>query len=190
MKSKLLSALLILCALVMYLAAYSPLRAGSGPEEAQSALEKTFDMIPEDGYIISAETLYTRLKSGKQDFVIVDTRPHIEDFEAGHIPGALYIPWREIVKEDSLKKLPKDKEIILYCSTGPLANQSLIALRTLGYKAYALRWGMISWAETRQSDQAREEISKAGKAGHPVEKGMNAKLREEYKKKMLQHMGC
>ena len=190
MKTKLFSALLISCALVMSLAVYSPLRAGSGPEEVLSALEKTFDMIPEDGYIISAETLYTRMKSGKQDFVIIDTRPHIEDFEAGHLPGALFVPWREIVREESLKKLPKDKDIILYCSTGNLENQSLIALRTLGYKAYALKWGMMSWAETRQSDQAREEINKAGKAGYPVEKGMDAKLREEYKKKMLQHMGC
>jgi rhodanese-related sulfurtransferase len=190
MKTKLLSALLISCAFVMFLAIYSPLRAGSGPEDILSALERTFDMIPEDGYIISAETLYTRMKSGKQDFVIVDTSPHIEDFETGHIPGALYIPWREIVKEDTLKKLPKDKDIILYCSTGHLENQSLIALRTLGYKAYALRWGMMSWSETRHSDQAREEISKARKAGYPVEKGMDSKLKEEYKQKMLQHMGC
>ncbi len=190
MKIKLLSVLLISCALVMSLAVYSTLRAGSGPDDVLSALEKTFDLIPEDGYNITAETLYTRMKSGKQDFVIVDTRPHIEDFEAGHIPGALYIPWREIVQEDSFKKLPKDKDIILYCSTGHLENQSLIALRTLGYKAYALRWGMMSWAETRHSDQAREEISKARKAGYPVEKGVDAKLREEYKQKMLQHMGC
>ncbi|MCK9419521.1 MAG: rhodanese-like domain-containing protein [Nitrospirae bacterium] len=190
MKIKRHFALLSLCAILMMFVVLSHLMANSGQEEVLSALENTFDMIPEDGHIISAETLYNRMKSGKQDFVIVDTRPHIEDFETGHIPGALFIPWRDIVKADSLKKLPKGKDIILYCSTGHLENQALTALRTLGYKAYALRWGMMSWAETRHTDQALEQINKAKKSGYPVEKGMNAKIREEYKIRMQQHMGC
>jgi len=190
MKIKLLSALLISCALVMALAVYSPLRAGSGSEEVLSALEKTFDMIPEDGYIISAETLYNRMKAGKQDFVIIDNSSHIEDYEAGHIPGALYIPWREIVKEDSLKKLPKDKDIILYDSTGYLENQALIALRVLGYKAFALRWGMMSWTKTRSSAKMIDAIQQGERSAYPVATGADAKLKEERHKKALEHTGC
>jgi rhodanese-related sulfurtransferase len=190
MKNNSRSALLIFFTIVLFFAAYTQLRAGSGMEDVLSALEKTFDLIPEDGYLINAETLHNRLKSGRNDFVIIDTRPNIEDFEAAHIPGALYIPWREIVKEDSLKKLPKGKDIILYCSTGHLENQALIALRALGYKTYALRWGMLSWAETRHSNQSVEEINKGKKSGYPIEKGMDAKLKEEHKKKHLEHMGC
>lgn len=190
MKKNSLTTLLYVVTFVLMFAYSVPLNAGNGKEDLLSALERTFDMIPEDGFIINANDLQTRIKSGEKDFVIIDTRPHIEDYEASHIPGAVYIPWREIVKEDSLKQIPRDKDVILYCSSGHLENQALIALRALGYKAYVLRWGMLSWAETRHTGQALEQISAGRKTGYPVGKGVDAKTRKEHEKRKLAHEGC
>ena len=190
MKNRASVLILAVAAVVMFLALYTITVAGDGKDGVLPALERAFDLIPEDGYLIAAEDLDKRMKSGKKDFIIVDVRPKFEDYEEGHIPGAIYFPWRETVSEDALKMLPKDKDIILYCSTGHLENQSLIALRTLGYKAYALRWGMMSWSKTRLSEQSIEAIRQGEKSAYPVAKGAEAKLKEERHKKALEHTGC
>lgn len=190
MKRNALTTLLFALTWALILAYSMPLNAGNDKEDLLSALERTFDMIPEDGFIINATDLQARIKSGKKDFVIIDTRPQFEDYEASHLPGAVYIPWREIVKEDSLKHIPRDKDVILYCSSGHLENQALIALRALGYKAYVLRWGMLSWAETRHTEQALEQINAGRKTGYPVERGVDEKNRKEHEKRKLAHEGC
>lgn len=60
---------------------------------------------------ISLEQLKEKLDAGA-DIVIVDVRRK-EDFDEGHIPGAVSIPWEEI--EARYTELPRDKEIITYC---------------------------------------------------------------------------
>jgi hypothetical protein len=61
---------------------------------------------------ISLEELKDRLDAGA-DLVIVDVRSK-EEFEQGHIPGAVSIPWEEMAARYS--ELPGDKEIITYCA--------------------------------------------------------------------------
>ncbi|NTU42796.1 MAG: rhodanese-like domain-containing protein [Nitrospirales bacterium] len=190
MKGKRFFAAAAATALILTGAAYTQLSASNGTDTILMAVEKAFDLIPEDAYLLTAEDLNNRIKSGKKDFVIVDTRPHWEDYEEGHIPGAIYIPWREIMFPDSLKQLPKDKDIILYCSTGHVENQSLMGLRTVGYKAYALRWGMLSWGKTKHTEKAIEEIRAGEKSGFPVEKGMDRRLKEERQRRAIEHTGC
>jgi hypothetical protein len=46
------------------------------------------------------------------DLAIVDVRSK-EDFDEGHIAGAVSIPWKEM--EARYTELPRDKEIITYC---------------------------------------------------------------------------
>jgi len=190
MKKRSLVLIFFISATVIFLALYSITGAGDGKKGILQALETAFDLIPEDGYLVTAEDLDKRMRSGKTDFIIVDVRPKFEDYEEGHIPGAIYVPWRETVSEDALHKLPKDKDIILYSSTGHLEHQSLIALRTLGYKAFALRWGMLSWTKTRLTEQSIDAIKKGANAAYPVTKGTDAKLKEERRKKALEHTGC
>ncbi|HYC60527.1 MAG TPA: rhodanese-like domain-containing protein [Thermoanaerobaculia bacterium] len=60
---------------------------------------------------MSAEDLRDRMKSG--NVVVVDTRD-ANSFEGSHIPGAINIPMASI--EANLDRLPKDKEIVAYCT--------------------------------------------------------------------------
>jgi rhodanese-related sulfurtransferase len=75
---------------------------------------------------------------------VLDVRPP-EEFAAGHVPGAVNIPVRELEKR--LKELPKNKEVIAYCR-GPYCLMSFDAvelLRRKGLRARRLEAGLPEW---------------------------------------------
>ena len=63
------------------------------------------------------------------------------DFEAGHIQGAVNIPFAKGM-EKSFGTLSKDKKVIVYCYTGQTAGQTVAVLKLLGYDAVSLNSGM------------------------------------------------
>lgn len=80
-------------------------------------------------------------KKGTDKFYILDIRDK-EAFKNGHIKGAKNIFWMDLLDEENLKKLPKNKKILLVCYVGHTASQMLVALALLGYKVTALKFGM------------------------------------------------
>lgn len=101
-----------------------------------------------DNYHVNANDVYMWTKMKKTDFLVVDVRPGEnapDAYKAAHIPGAIYIPYNEIFKPENLKKLPKDKKIILVCHMGASEALPLIPLRLLGYDAYGMLLGMSGW---------------------------------------------
>jgi rhodanese-related sulfurtransferase len=72
---------------------------------------------------------------------VLDVRP-VEEYNAGHIPGALSLPLKEL--ELRLSELPRDQEIVAYCR-GPycvLSIQAVEMLRTKGFQAVRLEEGI------------------------------------------------
>ena len=103
-----------------------------------------------DNYHIAAMELNKWIKDGKADFLVVDLRFAPDDGpwgqpKYGRIPGSLYIPHYDLFKPENLKKLPKDKKLILVGHMGVHENYSVVPLRLLGYDAYALLLGMSGW---------------------------------------------
>jgi len=88
-------------------------------------------------YITSPELKRIGLKK----FFLLDIR-HPDGFKKGHIKGAKNIFWMDLLNPKNLKKLPKNKTIVLICYVGHTASQMLVALRLLGYKVIALKFGM------------------------------------------------
>ena len=91
---------------------------------------------------VSRAELLERVRSG--DAVVVDLRP-AEEFEAGHIAGAISIPLAEL--EAHLAELPAGVEIVAYCR-GPycaLAAQGVALLRRAGRRARRLEEGFPEW---------------------------------------------
>lgn len=91
---------------------------------------------------VPAAELLERAKKGL--VTVLDVRP-AEEFAAGHVPGAVNIPIREL--ERRLAELPKRKEIVAYCR-GPYCLMSYDAvqlLRQKGLKARRLKDGMPEW---------------------------------------------
>ncbi len=96
--------------------------------------------------VISAEALHDLITDGdaSNDPIIVSVRS-AEDYALGHIPGAINIPWRQIAKIENLRKLPTDRQIVVYCYSGHTGGIAATALNMLGYDAVNLKWGIFSW---------------------------------------------
>lgn len=97
----------------------------------------------------TATALYNNLNDGNtaNDPFVLDVRS-ATDFAAGHIAGAVNIPFRDVAKTASQSSLPSDKatEIVVICYTGHTASQTSALLGTMGYtKAKAMKFGMTSW---------------------------------------------
>ena len=70
----------------------------------------------------------------------VDIR-RADDFAAGHVEGAVNIPYGQGMQE-SFGDLPMNQQIIVTCYSGQTAGQTIAVLRMLGYDAISLQFGM------------------------------------------------
>jgi rhodanese-related sulfurtransferase len=79
----------------------------------------------------------------KKGMVLLDVRTDRE-YEAGHIPGAVHIPLAEI--GDRIKKLKKEKDLLVYCQSGNRSIWAIKRLMGMGYKnLYNLKGGFNAW---------------------------------------------
>ena len=85
-----------------------------------------------------------KLMDSETDYAIVDARTQ-EEFDEGHIEGAIMIPEYEIeAKAESL--LPdKDQLILVYCRSGRRSKIASEALVGLGYTNVKEFGGIIDW---------------------------------------------
>jgi len=91
---------------------------------------------------LARKELLRRIRQGL--VTVIDTRP-VEEFEAGHLPGALNIPLRDLKRR--LRELPRDREIVAYCR-GPycvLSYEAVAEVRRRGFKASRLEDGYPEW---------------------------------------------
>jgi rhodanese-related sulfurtransferase len=79
--------------------------------------------------------------------VIVDVRSQSE-YESGHVPGALHLPFYALwTRHSEIKGKPEDP-VVLYCEHGPRAGVAKFALWTLGYTNLVYLDGHMSgWKE-------------------------------------------
>ena len=80
---------------------------------------------------IIPQNLSVLIKSGTDDFTIVDVRDESE-YAEGHIPEAINIPVAIFASKSSV--LDKKKRIIVYCNAGERSNKAYRKLMKLGYK--------------------------------------------------------
>ncbi|MES9814649.1 MAG: metalloregulator ArsR/SmtB family transcription factor [Candidatus Thiodiazotropha sp.] len=91
---------------------------------------------------IPASELLERVKQGL--VTVLDVRPS-EEYESGHLPGAINIPLHEL--ETHLDKLDPEREVVAYCR-GPhcvLAFDAVAKLRQKGLTAHRLEGGLPEW---------------------------------------------
>jgi rhodanese-related sulfurtransferase/DNA-binding transcriptional ArsR family regulator len=91
---------------------------------------------------VTFDALRQRLSDGV--VTLIDVRPP-DEFEAGHVPGALNIPLADL--EARLTELPPAPEVVAYCR-GPwcvLAFEAVAFLRSKGRAARRLDGGLPEW---------------------------------------------
>lgn len=91
---------------------------------------------------VPANELLERVQHGL--VTVIDVRPP-EEYEQGHISGALNIPLDKLKLQ--LRQLPRDREVVAYCR-GPwcvLSYEAVARLRKAGIKARRLEDGLPEW---------------------------------------------
>ena len=89
------------------------------------------------------EELQNKLNA-QENFVLLDVRTQ-EEFEAGHIAGAVLLPYDEIALKAATVLPDKEKEIVLYCRSGRRSAIAKKALVELGYKDVEDFGGINRW---------------------------------------------
>jgi rhodanese-related sulfurtransferase len=91
---------------------------------------------------IEGDELVRRVRRG--EVTLLDVRP-VEEFQAGHIPGARSIPLTELSAR--LQEIPKDRDVVAYCR-GPYCVMAVDAaelLRRKGFIAHRMEQGVADW---------------------------------------------
>lgn len=76
--------------------------------------------------------------------VVLDVREQ-EEWDAGHIPHATFIPMDEVDRR--LAELPSDGHVITVCRSGSRSGQVAQDLQANGYRADNIEGGMQAWQE-------------------------------------------
>lgn len=107
---------------------------------------------------ISIQELKKMMDSGKP-VTIIDAQSK-DVYKAGHIKGAISLPWRSQIPLEDVWNLPKDKPIVTYCDCGPGESDSADVASQL------IQFGF------EDVKVLRDPSIKGWKdAGYPVEKG-------------------
>ena len=120
----------LLCA-VMALALF----AGCTPKEIQSG---------EAVYVNITAQEAKKIMDTQTGYVILDTRTQ-EEYDEGHIPGAIVISHDEILQKAESVLTDKDQLILVYCRSGRRSKLAAEDLVKLGYTNIKEFGGIIDW---------------------------------------------
>jgi len=104
---------------------------------------------------VDREALLELVRKGA--VTVLDVRP-TEEYNAGHIAGAISLPLKEL--EQHLSDLPRNQEIVAYCR-GPycvLSIQAVEMLRAKGFKAVRIEEGIQDFRALGFPIAVNEEI--------------------------------
>ena len=80
----------------------------------------------------------------EEGYIILDVREQ-EEYDAGHIPGAILIPYTQIAEKAEEVLTDKDQLILVYCRSGRRSKIAAEALAELGYTNIKEFGGIIDW---------------------------------------------
>ena len=85
-----------------------------------------------------------RIMDSEEGYIILDVREQ-DEYDAGHIPGAILIPYTQI-EEKAAAMLPDKAQLILvYCRSGRRSKIAAEALAELGYTNIREFGGIVDW---------------------------------------------
>ena len=84
------------------------------------------------------------LMDSESGYIIIDARTQ-EEYDLGHIPGAILIPEYEIADRAEAELPDKDQLILVYCRSGRRSKIAAEELVKLGYTNVKEFGGIIDW---------------------------------------------
>ena len=96
------------------------------------------------GYEMITAQQAKEIMDTQDGYVILDTRTE-EEYEQGHIPGAIVISHEEIKEKAESVLTDKDQLILVYCRSGRRSKLAAQDLVELGYTNVEEFGGIIDW---------------------------------------------
>ena len=84
------------------------------------------------------------IMDSEEGYIILDVRTQ-DEFDETHIPGAILIPYDEILEKAESVLTDKDQLILVYCRSGRRSKIAAEALAELGYTNIKEFGGIIDW---------------------------------------------
>ena len=112
--------------------------------------ETTSNASSEDGYQqISQEEAKEMMDT--QEVIILDVREQ-DEYDGGHIPGAVLLPVGTIDETTAAQVIPeKDSTVLVYCRSGNRSKTASSALADLGYTNIYEFGGINTWPYETES---------------------------------------
>ena len=85
-----------------------------------------------------------QIMDSEEGYIILDVRTQ-EEYDEGHIPGAIVISHEEITEKAEEVLTDKDQLILVYCRSGRRSKIAAEALVELGYTNIKEFGGIIDW---------------------------------------------
>lgn len=140
MKPKAFALIMAAVCTVLALAACAP---GEAPEGGTPPVSVETQEPAAEYKKLTAQEAMARIEA-QEGALIVDVRTR-EEFDAGHIEGAILLP-NETIGDAMPEELPDlDAEILIYCRSGNRSAQAARKLIALGYTNVYDFGGIIDW---------------------------------------------
>ena len=118
------------------------LLTGCGVTASNSSSENDYQQISQEE---AKEMMDT------QDVIILDVREQ-DEYDSGHIPGAVLLPVGTIDEETAAEVIPeKDSTVLVYCRSGNRSKTASSALAELGYTNIYEFGGINTWPYETES---------------------------------------
>ncbi len=118
--------------------------AAPAPAPAAQAVDQAAGQTAALALPVNIDAKITNDIRNRDDVILLDVRED-DEFKAGHIPGAEWIPLGQL--SSRLNELPKDKTIVAVCRSGNRSGQATELLRQNGFDAHNMQGGMNSWVQ-------------------------------------------
>ncbi|MDH3458175.1 MAG: rhodanese-like domain-containing protein [Gemmatimonadota bacterium] len=102
---------------------------------------------------IAQQELASRL--GRADAPLVLDVRSVEEYRLGHVSSAINIPYQQIGARLNELTTSRDRDIVVYCESGPRAEAAEARLRQAGFeRVYHLDGDMAGWRRSRLPTEA------------------------------------
>lgn len=98
----------------------------------------------QEGYLQITQEQAKELMDHETNYILLDVRTQ-EEFDAGHIPGAVLIPDYEITEKAQDILPDKDQLILVYCRSGRRSKGAAEELAAMGYTNIQEFGGILTW---------------------------------------------
>ncbi|HHH38543.1 MAG TPA: hypothetical protein ENK50_03080 [Sedimenticola sp.] len=136
---------------------------GSGQPQ-QAGLEQVAQVIARGENRVDPQALSRWIIEERADFRLIDVRTP-GDYGKGHIQGAENLPVTELLLPENLKRLPRDRRLLLYSEGSANAAQAAALLRLEGFDGALLVGGYQAW----QREILHPPLPAEATAGEPPE---------------------